>query len=74
MMPNGGQWRYKTFKKEIRVASQVVGYVACGAFFIAPATSFNGFLWMAGALFVGVICIFAYHWTEPDVDPEESKQ
>jgi hypothetical protein len=43
----------KTFKKLVRVVSKVVGCAAGAVFFIAPVTSFNGFVWMAGSAYMG---------------------
>lgn len=63
------RWRYETFKKLVRVVGKVVGCAAGAVFLIAPVTSLNGFVWMAGSAYVGLMCIFAHRWADPDEGP-----
>lgn len=47
----------------------MVGYIAGAVFVIAPVWSFDGFVWMVGAVVAGLVCMFAQNWAEPDEDP-----
>lgn len=47
----------------------MLGYIAGGVFVIAPVWTFDGFVWMAGATVVGLVCIVVHKWAEPDEDP-----
>jgi uncharacterized membrane protein HdeD (DUF308 family) len=61
-----------TFKRIIRVASKVIGYIAGFVLFFSPFTN-TGLALMAVSGVVALICFVAYLWSEPEEDyPENS--
>ena len=58
----------KALKKLVRILSGGLGGVAVLVFFRAPFTD-NGWMLMAGSVFVFLACMAAYMWSEPDEDP-----
>jgi len=63
----------KTAKAVARVASQAVGAIAVLVFFGAPMSSGAAWWLMGGSIIVGIICLVAYMWSEPDEDEPLSK-
>lgn len=61
----------KAVKELTRIISKALGGIAALTFFLAPLTS-GGFLLMAAAV-VCFICMGAYMWSEPDVDPQSDE-
>lgn len=64
----------KTFKTTIRALSKILGGIAGLVFLRAPFTN-NGVALMVGSVVVGMVCIGAYTWSEPNDDdpPLETK-
>jgi hypothetical protein len=60
----------KTFKATVGALSQVLGGIAALVFLRAPFTSMGTAL-MVGSIIVGVVCVGAYTWSEPEDDPSE---
>jgi len=62
----------KAVKEIIRFVTKGIGGIAAALFLMAPFRDF-GWMVMAGAIFVAIICAFGYMWSEPDEDPPPSE-
>jgi len=61
----------KTFKQLVRASSKIVGGIAVLVFFRAPFTN-TGLALTVGSVVVGLACLAAYTWSEPDDDVSEN--
>ena len=61
----------KAFKQFVRGATKVVGGIAGLVFLRAPFTNY-GLALMVGSVAVGLACVGAYTWAEPDDDAADS--
>jgi len=61
----------KGFKEFVRGATKVVGGIAGLVFLRAPFTN-SGLALMVGSVAVGLACVGAYTWAEPDDDSENT--